>query len=119
MWNGGTMATTGGITTYVIYTRPLYTNGSSTATCDNFPRPPARHHVSKAERRFEEELEKLKGDTSKLLAQLRAREATKKAASDKASRGRRPHPSTGKDLGRRLQTYDAAMAARQVVRSAP
>ncbi len=109
MWNGGTSAwsITGSTSNWS-------TNGPSTASYP-FPLHSTRHR-SKAERRFEEELAKLKGNVAKLEHQLRLQEATRKAASDKASRAHRPHPVTRKDLGRRLQTYDAAMAVRAASR---
>lgn len=55
----------------------------------------------------------------KLLGKLRCAEANRKAASDFRSRERRRPKVPTHVLGRRLQTFDAAMAARQAVRYGP
>lgn len=73
-------------------------------------------HISRRERELAEGLAKFKGDIGKLEGRLRQEEATRKAAADAASRARKPHPSTRQGKHRRLQTYEAAMAARMASR---
>lgn len=68
--------------------------------------------LSKKGRKLQELLAKFNGDAKKLGFKLAAAEIERKAKSDAVSRGRKPHPSSRAPTDRRLQTYDAALAAR-------
>lgn len=102
-WYGNGYATTQ--TTFYV-TIPVYSSNSDG--------PPP--HRSKRERRLQELLAKFDGDTQKLGFRLQVAELERKAKSDAASRAQKPHPASCAPTARRLQTYDAALAARMASR---
>ena len=100
---------------YVIYTRDPY-YGSSTSTSISTNNGVRDRHMSRRERELAKLLHEFKDETKKLENRLRAEEKMRKAMSDSKSRMKRPHPSVKKDPHRRMQTYSAAVAMRQLQR---
>lgn len=95
-------------TRYVIYTRPLYTNSTSTAVYGNDPYE--YRFKSRTERELEESIARFGREA--LLVKLRRKEANRKAMSDAKSR-QRAAPARGlAPHGSRLQTYESALYAR-------
>jgi len=71
---------------------------------------------TRRERELAQLLKEFEGNTKQLEHQLRVEQAFKKVLSDTKSRERRPHPSVRRGQERRMQTYNAALAARQASR---
>lgn len=93
----------------VIYRRDDYVSGTGTYT--NYPR---YRHVSRAEQELQEFLADAEEDAWQRRLQDEARE--RQVLLDARSRRQRVHPKTKQQAGRRMQTYDAAMAMRQLRR---
>lgn len=91
-----------------IYYRVVYYPGGTNSRWDDFP------HVSKAERELKEFLAKL--DKHRWYRRLQAEAQERQAELDARSREHRAHPKTRRNPERRMQTYDAAMAMRQLRR---
>lgn len=85
------------------------------------PRTPSTHNMSRRERELwaqrsalEEEIKKFGEEL--LVHRLARLERERKVMLDSKSRGRTPHTSTKRRDSRRMQTYEAAMAMRQLRR---
>lgn len=98
---------------YVIYTWGPYYGSSTSISTNNGIRD---RHMGRRERELAKLLREFKDETKKLENRLRAEEKMRKAMSDSKSRMQRPHPSVKKDPHRRMQTYSAAVAMRQLQR---
>lgn len=105
LWNGHT-PTSG--TYYITYEHDPYAT-STTAVSSNVR---CLQRLSRAERELQAFLAKL--DEHRWYRRLQAETQERQAALDARSRQHRAHPKTRRNPERRMQTYEAAMAVRQL-----